>query len=139
MLIDKLLNAMASLFIGGSANATLTTAFGGRYFRDQAEGSPAMPYVVAELAPVQPLTDAYANRISTDTTVILKVVGNGHNATAANMSSLMGVLDNTTLTLTGATNHSMYRVSEPVGIKLPEDEFGVDVWQWGVSYVYSVC
>lgn len=138
MFIDKLLNAIYSKFTG---TAALTTAFGSsptRYYRDEAEGSPAMPYVVSEVVPGSPLTDAFANAISADVTVVFKVVCNGHNVSAGHMTTLITALDNTILTLSGGTNIGMYRQNEPHPTKLPEDDDGDDVWQWSVAYVYQI-
>ncbi len=138
MFIDKLLTAIAAKFIGGGAVAGLTTAFNGRFYLEQAEGSAAMPYVVLEVVPSAPLTDAYANAISADVTVVFKVVGQTNATTAANVAAVCTALDNTALTLSGGTNIGMYRIGEPIPIKLPESENGVDTWQWSVAYVYQV-
>jgi hypothetical protein len=139
MTIDKLLNGIKTKW---AATGALTTAFASNGtdgpYRDIAEGSPAMPYCVLEVGSFAPLTDAYANAISAEVTLTFKVVGNGNNATAANVALILAAFDHATLTLTGATNIGMYRLSEPWPMKLPSDQFGSDVWQWSIPYIYQI-
>jgi hypothetical protein len=88
--------------------------------------------------PQATLTDSYGNLTSSDPTILFKIIGNGHNPTAANASTLMSVFDDTLLSLTGATNFSMFRVGEPIPTQLDDDENGNQVWQWAVAYNFSI-
>jgi hypothetical protein len=134
MVIHKLTGAIYAKF----GTAALTGTFGTRYFPEEAEGSPAFPYVISEVVPSAPLTDAYGNVTSADVTIIFKVIGNGHDATAANMATLLAAFDNVSLTLAGGAQINVYRTGEPIPTKLPDDETGNDVWQWSVAYTYSI-
>jgi hypothetical protein len=137
LVAHKLLAAINAKF---AATVALTTAFGAtpRYYREMVpSGTATYPYVVSEM-PAASLIDAYGNRISSEISIVFKVVGTPDEQTVAgHMDTLLTAFDNTTLSLTGATNIGMYRESEPVSMRLGQDGI-TEVWQWAASYKYSV-
>lgn len=139
MILDKLLNGIVTKW---AATAALTSAFTangtGGPFREQATPGAALPFVVLEVVPSAPLTDPFGTSRSADVTVIYKVIGEGHNATAALMALILTAFDDVHLTLTGATTCGVLRNGEPIPTPLGDDFDGSDVWQWAVAYTYHV-
>ncbi len=141
MIIHKLLDGVYAKF---TATGALTTAFPGGMFREEAKPGATFDFIVMELMQSAPLTDSYGNVTSADATIILKAVCkgdaagvSGHDSGATKAAAICAAYDNVLLTLTGATTIDAYRIGEPIPIRL-EDDKGIDVWQWAVTYHYSI-
>jgi hypothetical protein len=140
MVIDKLQNAIVSTYTGATSLVSATS--GGIHYDTAPEGQTG-DYIVYEIPDSGELDQAYNGSQSSDALVIFRVIATGNGTTSGRQKgiTIMGLLltaFNTTLSLTGGTNFSMYQVSEPVGIPLPADQNKQDVHQWSVPFNYSI-
>jgi hypothetical protein len=135
-LMLALTNAIYTKFTGTTA---LTNAFTGGMYPERAAEGTSMPYVVTTLVSA-PTHVAYGNAHQLDDVIIRFVaVGIGHDATGALIETLMGVYDNTILTLSSGTMFDATRVGAPTRFLEPSvDGGGQEIWRWSVVYKYSV-
>jgi hypothetical protein len=129
-----LLNAIYSKF--NSAGA-LASAFPGGMHRDQAPEPTAMPYVVSKVVSSK-VEYAYGGACRSDAQVKFSAYGVGHDATGTLVNALTSAFDDALLTLSSGVNDSVTRVGEPVPLLHKQDGEGNDVWEWSVTYEYSV-
>ena len=54
------------------------------------------------------------------------------------MQTLLGSFDNSLLSLSSGTNDAVTRSGEPTPALHRHDAAGNDVWEWSVTYSYSV-
>src|SRR5258708_7019375 len=93
--------------------AGLATTITGGIFLERARQTPSGPWLVISVI-AGPLTDAYQNAISYDATLQFSLHWRGDvDAALVAMKLVTDAYDNTTLTLTGATNIGIYRLDQP--------------------------
>ncbi len=129
-----LLNAIYAKFI---ADAALVAAFPGGLYRDRAPEGTTMPYVVSRIV-ASKVSYAYGGPYRTDTELRFSAYGIGHDAIGSDMQTLLGSFDDALLTLSSGTNDSVTRCGEPTPLLHRHDAAGNDVWEWSVTYTYSV-
>lgn len=129
-----LLNAIYSKF---TSSGTLTSAFPGGLHRDQASEGTAMPYVVSKVVSSK-MEYAYGGACRSDTQIQFSAYGVGHDATGTLMDTFTSAFDDGLLTLPSGTNDSVTRLGEPAPSLHKQDGEGNDVWEWSVTYDYSV-
>jgi hypothetical protein len=129
-----LLNAIYTKFTASSA---LVAAFPGGLFRDRAPEGTTMPYLVSHVAGSK-VEYAYEGVYRADTQIRFSGYGVGHDATGNALAILLANLDDVTLTLSSGTNDSVTRSGEPTPTLHRHDSQGNEVWEWSVTYNYSV-
>jgi hypothetical protein len=129
-----LLNAIYAKF---TASPALVAAFPGGLFRDRAPEGTTMPYLVSHVAGSK-VQYAYGGIYRTDTEVRFSGYGVGHDATGSALTTLLAGFDDVLLALSSGTNDSVTRSGEPVPVLHRHDSQGNEVWEWSVTYTYSV-
>jgi hypothetical protein len=127
-----LLNAIYSKF-----TSALAGTFPGGLHRDQAPEGTAMPYVVSRVVSSR-IEYAYGGACRSDTQIKFSAYGVGHDATGALMGALTGAFDDALLTLASGTNDAVTRLGDSAPALHKHDAQGNDVWEWSVTYDYSV-
>jgi hypothetical protein len=129
-----LLNAIYSKF---TSTGALASSLPGGMHRDQAPEGTVMPYVVSRV--VASKTEyAYGGACRSDTQVKFSAYGVGHDATGSLVDALTGAFDDALLALSSGTNDTVTRLGDPVPLLHKHDADGNDVWEWSVTYEYSV-
>lgn len=129
-----LLNA---IYLKFTSTGALTSAFPGGMHRDQAPEGTAMPYVVSRVVSSK-VEYAYGGACRSDTQIKFSAYGVGHDATGTLMNAFTGAFDEGLLALSAGTNDTVTRLGEPVPVLHKQDAEGNDVWEWSVTYEYSV-
>lgn len=130
-----LLNAIATKFNG---TASLTTDFPGGLTQNVAPEGTQFPYVVVQVTNATTAT-AFGQAHRDEITVRFVAYGVGHDATGTALETLDGVFNDTPLSLGTGQNYDCRRLTPPLPTMQTDfNEAGQEVWQWAVTYLYSV-
>lgn len=129
-----LLNAIYSAF---TSDGALFLALAGGLHREQAPEGTAMPYAVSHVVESK-LLYSFGGPYRSQTRVRFSVYGVGHDATAGAIGALVTSFDDRLFTLSSGTHVSTIRLDDPTPKLHKHDADGNDVWEWAVTYEYSV-